>query len=252
LKLKKDLGLWLQQIKILLIKRLTIFLRRYLLLTVILFLPLILEILIAFLVPSSSDLQENNSDTKQYGSFDLNINNYGSNEIPYSTSETNQELIQLFESFYSYQNRPKINLLKVNGSVGDFVFDKHSKSVISLVKEFYFGMSWRIYAQNFFANVNDCEITGYYSRLAYHTPGVIVNEISNLLLAFLNANRLNKRISTINSPIGSNDTRYNGDDFLKYIGCFDILPMSAFNFVISLVLGFMISNKNSFTRSKIN
>lgn len=246
LKLKKGKGLWIQQLKILLMKRLIIFYRRYLLLSIILFLPAILELLIAFLVPSSSGLlEEKDLQSKQYGSFELDINKYGSNEIPYATNKINQQIIQLFESYYSYLNRPKINLLKVNGSVEDFVFEKHTKSINSLVKEFYFGMSWRLYSQNFVENINDCEIVGYYSRMAYHTPGVIVNEISNLILTFLNKNRLDKRIHTINSPIISNDSRYNGNDFLKYIGCFDILPMSTFNFAISLVLGFVIS-KNIF------
>ena len=221
------------------------------LLSVILILPPLLELLIAFLVPSSSSLQDDKDlQLKPYGSFDLDINKYGSNEIPYSTSEINQQLIRLFESYYSYQNRPRINLLKVNGSVADFVLENHTKSVTSLVKEFYFGMSWRLFSQNILENINNCEIVGYYSRMAYHTPGVIVNEISNLLLTLLNSNRLDKRIHTINSPISSNDSRYDGSDFLKYIGCFDILPMSAFNFSISLILGFVISNEYLFILKK--
>ena len=93
-------------------------------------------------------------------------------------------------------------------------------------------------------NINDCEIIGYYSRMAYHTPGVILNEISNLLLSLLNSNRIDKQIKTMNVPINSNDSNYNGSDFIKYIECFDILPLSAFNFGISIILGFTISKKN--------
>ena len=129
----------------------------------------------------------------------------------------------------------------MNESVSEFVANKQKKSMLSFVKEFYFGMSWRL-APNFLYNINDCEIVGYFSRMAYQTPGVVLNEISNLLLTVLNSNQVDKRIETVNAPIGSNTSKFGGNDFLKYVGCFDILPLSAFNFAISIVIGLSISN----------
>ena len=76
--------------------------------------------------------------------------------------------------------------------------------------------------------------------MAYQTPGVVVNEVSNLLLATLNSYTLDKRIDTINSPIATQD-QYNGNDFFRYLACFDIIPLGIFTFAISIVLAFVPS-----------
>lgn len=76
-------------------------------------------------------------------------------------------------------------------------------------------------------NVNTAELVGYYSTMAYHSLGIVVSEISNLLLFLLSKDYPARRqIVTYNSPISSNSSKYIGDDFIKFLGCFDILPLS--------------------------
>ena len=58
----------------------------------------------------------------------------------------------------------------------------------------------------------------------------------------MNNNKTDKSITTINRPLSSNDSNYIGDEFLKYLGCFDILPLSIFNFSTSLIVAFIMSS----------
>ena len=63
--------------------------------------------------------------------------------------------------------------------------------------------------------------------MAYHSLGIVVSEVSNLLLYLLSEDSpVTKRIVTYNSPLSSNSSKYVGDDFVKFLGCFDILPLS--------------------------
>lgn len=74
-----------------------------------------------------------------------------------------------------------------------------------------------------------------------------------MLLSFLNRNKLDQSITTYNEPIIPSYSKYYGNDFLKYLGCFDILPLSIFNFSMSLLLSFVISiNVMHVSREKIN
>lgn len=80
-----------------------------------------------------------------------------------------------------------------------------------------------------------------------------IKKISNLLLSYLNRNKLDETITTYNEPIIPSYSKYYGNDFLKYLGCFDILPLSIFNFSVSLLLSFVISiNVMHIAREKIN
>lgn len=73
------------------------------------------------------------------------------------------------------------------------------------------------------------------------------------MLSFLNRNKLDQTITTYNEPLIPSYSKYYGNDFLKYLGCFDILPLSIFNFAISLLLSFVISiNVMHVSREKIN
>jgi hypothetical protein len=64
---------------------------------------------------------------------------------------------------------------------------------------------------------------------------------------------LDQTISTYNTPLTPSYSKYYGNDFLKYLGCFDILPLSIFNFAVSLLLSFVISiNVMHISREKIN
>ncbi len=63
--------------------------------------------------------------------------------------------------------------------------------------------------------------------MAYHSVGIVVNEVTNLMLYLLSENSpIKRQIVTFNSPLSSNNSKYIGDDFVKFLGCFDILPLS--------------------------
>ncbi|RNA03981.1 ATP-binding cassette sub-family A member 3-like [Brachionus plicatilis] len=253
--LKQGRTLWLQQMKSLLYKRLIIFLRRYLLALVILICPLIFQLIIVSIIPSSNSVIDKIGKTENsYGIFDLDIKKYNSHEIPFYTIDTSpiNPVNKVLRNYYTYSNRPNINLLRVNSSVYDYVANKHNQSLISLLKENFFGISW-INSVTEPNDIDSFDITAYYSTTAYQTPGVIVNEISNLLLSFLNSNKLSKTISTVNEPIPPDNNNYYGNNFLKYLGCFDVLPLSLFNFATSIVIAFVISiNVMHVSREKVN
>jgi hypothetical protein len=69
---------------------------------------------------------------------------------------------------------------------------------------------------------------------------MIVNEYSNLLLAYLTKD-YNKKIITTNAPLTSNDSLYNGNNFIEYLACIDILPISLLNMLNSIIVASMIS-----------
>nr|QUF59429.1 ATP-binding cassette transporter Abca3-like1 [Brachionus angularis] len=253
IEFKKGKDLWLQQIKTLLYKRLIVFTRRYILAAVILAIPFVFQLILVCIIPSSSSVIDRLGKTvNNYGIFKLDINRYGSQEIPYYISNPNPDLPlnKLFKSFYSYSNRPQINLIRTySSSINELVFRKHNSSLKSLLNEYYFAMSWF----NSGSNVNNFEIIASFSKMAFQSPGVIVNEISNLLLSYLDSNKLDKTISTINAPMPPDNSNYFGNNFLKYLGCFDILPLSLFNFATSIVIAFMISiNIMHVSKEKIN
>lgn len=215
----------------------------------ILLLPIIFQLVLSLIIPPSSTITDDTAQAiRNLGSLKLDIRKYGSQELAYNLNEpttggvnSSYSISQLLTKFYNYQNRPKINLLnKQSNSVFDYVNEKHRNDVMSLLKENYFGFGWSVNQTSPF-DVNKFEIVAYYSRMAYHTPAVMVNEISNLLLAYLSGNQLDKTISTYNVPLTPSYSKYYGNDFIKYLGCFDILPLSIFNFAVSLLLSLVIS-----------
>ena len=121
---RNAMSLWLQQVRFLLYKRLVIFVRRYLLAFTILVVPAFLEVIIALLIPASTILEEEYLEGfTEYGSFNLDINSYGSIELPYYVSERSSVTFnELLERFYAYSNRPSVNLGIIQISNVAFLF----------------------------------------------------------------------------------------------------------------------------------
>jgi hypothetical protein len=240
--LNTDYKLWLQQIKSLLIKRFIIFYRRFFLAIITLLLPVLFQGLLSYFIPSSSILINNKVEkTKGYGSLQLDITSYGPQELTYyinNPDETNS-FNQLIRKFYSYSNRPAINLNKINSSVINYVENKHDQNLNTLLKKYFVGLT--ISARNSPQQINSFDFTAHYSKMAYHSISFIVSDVSNIILAYLNNNNLNKNITTYNTPLLPFNSRYSGIDYSKYIECFDLLPSSLFNFSTSIIIGFVIS-----------
>ena len=202
------------------------------------FLPLILESVFLQLIPSQTNLVNKYNNLSQFlGNYELKISNYGKFNLPYyaNSSYSMIPIDSLLNNFYTKNNRPGIKLVELKyDNVSKYVLDKRVQDVKNLANDYYVGMklnlteSNRLYAQL------------YYSTLAFHSSAMIVHEYSNLLLTFLTKN-YNKKIITFNSPLTSNDSLYNGDNFVEYLACIDILPISLLNMLNSLIVSFMIS-----------
>jgi hypothetical protein len=216
----------------------------------ILFLPAILEGIFVLIIPSQTNLvNQFGSNIIKSGIYDLEISNYGSFNLPYHLNGTFNLLPAktLISNFYTPTNRPGIQLIELsNENVSNYVLDKRKYDIKYLVNDFFIGMKLNITSDE------KLYATMYYNSLALHSSAIAVNEISNLLLAFLTRN-YKKSISTINSPLSSNNSLYTGDDFLQYLACMDVLPVSVLNMlnsvIVSLIISFMVIN---ISRERIN
>lgn len=232
----------------LLFKRLIIFGRRYILALIILLSPLLSQTIISSVLPTSSILEnKTNVVIKELQTLRIDINNYGAGQtLIYGVNDSNplSQFDRVISNFYS--KRANLNLVKVNESPNEYVTEMRRTKFSSLYNDYFVGMKWKINSNNYSDintfDVNNTQIDAYYSTMAYHSPAIIINEISNLLLSLLNSNNLDKSITTFNTPLSSNDSIYVGNEFLKYLGCFDILPLSIFNFSTSLIVAFIMSS----------
>lgn len=218
----------LKQFRYLIVKRFWIFRKRYMLATITLIFPLLLELVFAIVIPSQTNL-DNQQDVlpEIKPSRTLNINDYGINQLAYSLngSYSTLPIESLLENFYTAENRPSVRLLKVvTDNTSNFIFEKRKMDVKNLVRDFYIGMSFNITSDSsFFATI-------YYSTMAFHSSALALNEITNLILNFV-TNSYNKSITTINTPLSSGDNFIRNNDFLSNLACIDILPTSILNLI---------------------
>ena len=143
--------LWLQQLKSLFIKRFWIFFRRHILAAVIVILPMLLEGILSGIIPSSSTIINNIKGTvSEKGSFQLNINDYGTSLLPYSLASAsplfNQSLNQLQSymlNFYTSQTRPGTSLISVSPdtNLNEYVLNLRKANLKNLYSNYYFGMA---------------------------------------------------------------------------------------------------------------
>jgi hypothetical protein len=188
--------LWIQQIYALMIKRFLLLKARYGLGFVTLVLPIVAQAIMCYAIP----LEDNVIDTirqaiRPSGNYTFNLQNYNSYKMPYSIQGNDSDFQTLFENFYSALNRPNIKLEKLpNDSISLFVLEKRKEDVRNIVNGYFTGLAFEVNSTTFSA-------TGYYSTLAYHSNGAILNEISNFIFAYYNSNNLNKTITTFYSPV---------------------------------------------------
>ncbi len=79
-------------------------------------------------------------------------------------------------------------------------------------------------------NNNNIIITSVFTgTLAYHSPGVVLNEINNVLLKYYTNNNA-YTLTTINSPLSASSSLSNSTNFLDVLACIDSFPVSLLNF----------------------
>jgi len=228
--------LWIQQIYALMIKRFLLLKARYGLGFVTLVLPIVAQAIMCYAIP----LEDNVIDTirqaiRPSGNYTFNLQNYNSYKMPYSIQGNDSDFQTLFENFYSALNRPNIKLEKLpNDSISSYVLEKRKKDVRNIVNDYFTGLAFEVNSTTFSA-------TGYYSTLAYHSSGAILNEISNFIFAYYNSKNLKKTITSINSPIPRRDSFYSSATFFQTLSCLDILPLSLLNFLTSVIFAIFIS-----------
>ena len=236
--MNKKIGykLWLQQIQALLIKRFYLFKGRYVLGFITLVLTILLEGIVCYILPIEANTINSIEQTVRYaGNYTFKLENYKSFTMPYSITGNVSEssFTELFQKLYT---RPGLKLEQFsNDTIASYVLEKRKKDLNDLVNNNYIGMSFEIYnSTNFYA-------TGYFSTLAYHSSASVINEITNLLLAFHDSTKLNKTISTCNAPIPTNDSMFGNSNFLRYLACIDILPLSMLNYINGVIFAIFIS-----------
>nr|UOU03316.1 ATP-binding cassette subfamily A3-like 3 [Brachionus rubens] len=240
-KVDKTTGksLIVQQFKALFIKRFRIFIRRYFLALTIIILPLLIQIFSALIVPTKTNLVNKYDNSLRYaGRINLNIQNYGKFRMVYhiaNSSYSDIPLRSMIKKFYKTQNRPNVDLLEIKqDNVSSFILNEQKSNLKYQTDDFYMAMSLNI------TNSEKFQAILYYSTLAFHSSAVMLNEISNLILTFI-TNDVSKSITTINAPLLSNNSLYNGNDLIEFLACLDILPVSILNSVIALISTFLIS-----------
>lgn len=202
-----------------------------------LLLAVLLEGLMCYILPTGTNTIDKIGNTEKYlGLYNLEIENYQPYTMPYNCINNSAQLNDLLKKFYTSSNRPGIKLDNLsNNSIAEYVLQKRKLDIRNLVGNYYTAMNFSI------IDSSSLFTTIYYSTLAYHSSASMINEMSNLLLAFYNSNSLSKTITTYNAPIPGNDSLYTGNDFLKYLSCIDILPLSMLNYINGVILGFFIS-----------
>ena len=125
-----------------------------------------------------------------------------------------------------------------------FVLNERKNEIKNIVSNYYMGFSINISnITNLITNSTSSEIrvSAFYSRLAYHSCAVVIDLVDNILLAYLNSFNTNMSITTYNKPMASNTTSFRGNSYLKYLACFDILPLSLLNILTAINIAFFIS-----------
>jgi hypothetical protein len=166
----------------------------------------------------------------------LDINDYGTQRLVYSThgpANHSGQIKDLLKIFYDRQSKANVNLIVVdNSSVEQYVFEARKENLRNLYSDFYAAVQLNT------SLADQLGVSLFYNTMAYHSSATVLNEVTNLLLAFYNNKSLSKSIKTYNSPIRHIEPI---KTFYNLLSCYDILPISVFNLIASLNVAFIIS-----------
>nr|APD26552.1 ATP-binding cassette transporter subfamily A member 3-like X2 protein [Brachionus koreanus] len=229
--------LWMQQLIALLIKRFRIFFRRFILALIILLLPFIIEVIVAALIPSETNLINSiRGVVSNYGSYDLTLKNYTKQKLPFHVkgSVDTSSLETQIDNYFTNTKFPNISLKQLDkDNVNEYVLSLRNQDFKNLLNDYFVGMSLNL------MNVSRLSVTGYFSSLVFHSSANLLNEIDSFVLSYL-SNDLQKSIQTENVPLASNNTLSGSSNFLEVLACIDSLPVSLLNFFNSIIIAFMI------------
>jgi hypothetical protein len=205
-----------------------------------LLLPTLIETLLAALIPSGSNIFNTNSNATIVGVQDLQLTHYGKQTVPFyvkaAENYDNNYMQQLVNEIYNSTNRPGVTLLRLpNNTVNDYVLSERVSKWENYIFDYFGG--FKIDMTNQF----EPEMTIYWSSLAYHSPGIMLSEIDNLLLRYMTSDA-NMSITTYNAPLTSFDTYTITTNSLQdVLACLDTLPLSLINFFNGLIIALLVS-----------
>ncbi|CAF0704109.1 unnamed protein product [Brachionus calyciflorus] len=244
---------YMQQIKALVIKKFTIFTRRYIIFIFTMGLPLLIQVLLSLFIPSTSSIIADTLDMafgrKFIQPLDLTITNYGKQNLVYKISGSDQsQANSKLKEFYSFKK--DINLVNVTSpleTVDSYVFEKRRQDSNNLISKYFFGLE---------IDSDTNSLTGMYSNLVFHSSATILNELNSLFLGFL-SNNMKKSIKTINSPVSAGRSSALPSNFsndqLEVFSCLEIIPFSFLDFINAIIIAFVISVSTiHLTREKRN
>ena len=223
-------------------KRFLLFKARYALAIITLIFPILAEAIICYVLPVETDTIDSIRQTvRTVGNYTFDIKNYKSFTMPYSITNIKNDLFSgTFDEYYDSSSLLKLEKIDANFSIPSFILQKRKDNLKNLVNNYYTAYSFDVY------NSSVVFATAYFSTMVYHSSATILNEITNIFLAFYNSNNSNskKTITTYNTPIPRNSTSildFNDLNFLKYLSCIDILPLSTLNYINSVIFAIFIS-----------
>jgi hypothetical protein len=242
-------GMWL--------KRLRIFLRRYFIAIFYLLTPIAITALAVFLTRSSANrananANENTNAYNKKTSLDLTLLSYAKEQdLVYKINTNNSELKkQVNDAFRDYymnadKNKSSIRLTELDGgnetSIGDYVLVKRKENYKNLLNNYFGAIELKIRDQNESGLYLDAQL--YYSSMAYHSMGVILNELNGFMLSYY-AQNSQKSIRTVNIPVlGDTEQQFDYIDFYdpNLETCNEFLPYSLLDYMCAVCVAALIS-----------
>jgi ATP-binding cassette subfamily A (ABC1) protein 3 len=238
------LSLYLTQLSALILKRLRIFRRRYMIAFLNLIFPFFL-ILLSYFLPNSTSLYKSlitSLSSKNGPSLSMKMEIYKGKwplNIPYKLVESNNDNLE-FETHLAqhFMNRNlNVRLMNVqNDTINNFVLKKRSeKRVENLIYDYLFGFEFK------FESKKLDKIFIYYSTMSDHSSGVGLSELSDFLLSFKTTK--SRSIKTVISPISkltAESIEHEPDFDLSSSNCIEILPFSILDFLMGILIAFII------------
>lgn len=187
IQINTGVRLVLQQLRALFLKRFRVFYHRYLLASIILLGPIILECLFCLVIPSQTYLigEGDGSDVvavRFSDDYKLGLDSYGPFRMPYyinGSTYSQLPMRNLISKFYGRSARTQQLVELGSPNVSGYVMEERLRSLSLLVDDYYVAMNLNLTtSERFFSTI-------YYSSLAFHSSSNVLHEWSNLFLSFL-------------------------------------------------------------------
>lgn len=99
-----------------------------------------MEGILSAVIPSSTTLIDTiKGVVSSAGSYELTVNNYSTQTIPYYINGSNSNIDNILASLYTQAKRPSITLEKITSDVNDYVMQLRKSDIKNLVGKYCLG-----------------------------------------------------------------------------------------------------------------